>query len=500
MYRTSAVPSSRHRPAVSRNWRSFGRRSVMSVALVATAVVLPACARNPVTGHRELALISEAQEIQMGREAAQQAAQSLGLVQDDALQQYVQRIGAKLASNSERPGLPWTFRVVDDASPNAFALPGGFIFVTRGMMNLMTNEAELASVLGHEIGHVTARHSVQQMSRGQLAQLGLGIGSILAPEAAQQFGQLASTGLQLLFLKYGRDDERQADELGFKYALEANYDVRYMADVFAALDRLGDASGQSPVPPWLSTHPDPGDRVETARARVAQLTRPLTNTIVDRGPYLAHIDGLVYGENPRNGFFEDGSFIHPDLRFRLQMPTGWKAQNLPQAVVAMSPQQDAILQLTLVPGTSATAAAQQFVRQEGVQAGQAFQQSINGIPAAGSYFQAQTEQGPVQGLAAFFSFDGNTYQLLSYAVDNRFSAYEPAVRSTVGSFRALTDRKLLDIQPRRMHIVTLDRTQTLAELASSQHSPLSPAELAILNGVPSADTPLERGMAVKIVR
>ncbi len=436
----------------------------------------------------------------MGQEAAQQAAQSLGLVKDDALQQYVQRVGAKLASVSERPNLPWTFRVVDDASPNAFALPGGYIFVTRGMMNLMTNEAELASVLGHEIGHVTARHSVQQISRGQLAQLGLGVGSILAPEAAQQFGQLAGAGLQLLFLKYGRDDERQADELGFKYALETNYDVRYMADVFAALDRLGDASGQSPVPTWLSTHPDPGERVETARARVAALTRPLTNAIVDRGPFLARIDGLAYGENPRNGFFDGADFIHPDLRFRLQVPTGWKGQNLPDAVIAMSPQQDALFQLTLVQGTSASAAAQQFVRQQGVQAGQAFQQSINGIPAAGSYFQAQTEQGPVQGLAAFFSYDGNTYQLLSYAVGDRFASYEPAIRATVGSFRALTDRKLLDVQPRRMHIVTLDRAQTLTEFARSQGSSLSPAELAILNGVPSANSQLERGMAVKMVK
>lgn len=476
------------------------RRWAASVALTAIAVAAPACARNPVTGQRELALISEAQEIQMGREAAQQAEQSLGLVKDDALQQYVQRVGAKLAGDSERPGLPWTFRVVDDASPNAFALPGGFIFVTRGMMNLMTNEAELASVLGHEIGHVTARHSVQQLSRGQLANLGLGIGSILAPEVAQQYGQLAGTGLQLLFLKYGRDDERQADELGFRYALNENYDVRYMADVFAALQRLGDAAGQSTVPSWLATHPDPGERVETARARVAQLQRPLTNAIVDRGPYLARIDGLVYGENPRNGFFQGATFIHPDLRFQLEMPSGWSMQNLPEAVIAVSPQQDGILQLTLAQGASPSTAAQQFLAQQGVQAGQSFQQSINGIPAAGSYFQAQTEQGVVQGLAAFFTYNGSTYQLLSYATADRFAAYDPRIRASIGSFRALTDPKLLGVQPRRMDIVTLDRAQSLASLARSQASTLSPAELAILNGVASADTQLERGTAVKIVK
>lgn len=488
-------------PAVLRPSMSRGRaRRWMAALTLAGVAAAPACATNPVTGKRELALISEQQEIQMGREAADQAVQSLGLVRDDALQQYVQGVGAKLASVSERPGLPWSFRVVDDPSPNAFALPGGYIFVTRGMMNLMTNEAELASVLGHEIGHVTARHSVNQMSKGQLAQLGLGLGAILAPEATQQFGQIAGTGLQLLFLKYGRDDERQADELGFKYALAERYDVRYMADVFAALQRLGGESGQSPVPSWMSTHPDPGERVATARARVAALTTPLTDATVNRGPYLARIDGLVYGENPRNGFFEGASFIHPDLRFRFDLPAGWKGQNLPDAVVAVSPQQDAVLQLTLAEGADAATAARRFLSQQGVQAGQPFQQSINGIPATGGYFQAQTEQGAVQGLAAFFPYGGSTYQMLSYAVANAFPGYDRAVRSSIGSFRALTDQRLLNVQPKRVVIVKLDRAQSLDALARSQGSSIGGAELAILNGVPSADTQLERGLSVKIVR
>jgi predicted Zn-dependent protease len=321
-------------PGASR-WTRHCRTAV--VALFG-ATTLGACATNPVTGKRELALVSEEQEIQMGRQAAQEVAQTLGLVDDDGLQQYVQRVGASLAADTERPGLPWTFRVVEDPTPNAFALPGGFIFVTRGMMTLMNSEAELASVLGHEIGHVTARHSVEQISRAQLAQLGLGLGAILAPEIAQQYGQLAGTGLQLLFLKYGRDDERQADELGFRYALQDNYDVREFADVFADLQRLSQASSESPVPNFLSTHPDPGERVETARRRVAALNRSLDGTIVDRAEYLQRIDGLAYGENPRNGFFRDGTFIHPDLRFRLDFPARWQAQNLPQAVVAVSPQ------------------------------------------------------------------------------------------------------------------------------------------------------------------
>jgi len=131
-----------------------------STRWIALSFMVAACATNPVTGKRELSLVSEQQEIQMGQEGAQQVAQEIGLINDQALQQYVQGIGAAIAAKSERPNLPWTFRVVDDPSPNAFALPGGFIFVTRGLLGLMNNEAELASVVGHEIGHVTARHSV----------------------------------------------------------------------------------------------------------------------------------------------------------------------------------------------------------------------------------------------------------------------------------------------------------------------------------------------------
>ena len=215
--------------------------------------LVAACATNPVTGKREISLVSEQQEIQIGQEGAQQVAQEVGLVNDQALQNYLQSVGSAIASKSERPNLPWTFRAVDDPSPNAFALPGGYIFVTRGLLDLMNNEAELATVLGHEIGHVTARHSVQQMSQQQLAQLALGVGAILSPTVAQ-LGEAASQGLGLLFLKYGRDDERQADDLGFRYALNQGYDVRYMDDVFRSLQRIGETSRQSPLPTWLATH------------------------------------------------------------------------------------------------------------------------------------------------------------------------------------------------------------------------------------------------------
>ena len=188
----------------------------------AALLALAACATNPVTGRRELSLVSESQEVSMGQEAAKEVVGSIGPVPDSALQRYVSGLGTAMARTSERPGLPWSFVVIDDPMVNAFALPGGPIFVTRGILSHMNSEAQLVSVLGHEIGHITAKHSVQQMSQAQLAQLGLAAAVIARPGLAK-FGNAASQGLGLLFLKFGRDDETQADGLGFRYMVNAGY-------------------------------------------------------------------------------------------------------------------------------------------------------------------------------------------------------------------------------------------------------------------------------------
>jgi len=461
--------------------------------------VVAACATNPVTGKPEISLVSEQQEIQMGQQGAQQVAQQVGLVKDQALQNYLQTVGSGIATKSERPNLPWTFRAVDDPSPNAFALPGGYVFVTRGLLDLMNNEAELASVLGHEIGHVTARHSVHQMSEQQLAQLALGVGAILSPTVAQ-LGDVASQGLGLLFLKYSRDDERQADDLGFRYALNQGYDVRYMDDVFRSLQRLGEASKESPLPSWLATHPGEAERIQTIDSKLAQLQpAQLANTKVNAQQYLQRVNGLVYGADPRNGFFQGNTFYHPDLRFQISLPSGWQGQNLSQAVIAVSPQQDGIIQLTLAQGNSPEAAARAFLSQQGIQAGQASQQTVNGVPAVASTFQAQTEQGVIQGLAAFFTYNGATYQVIGYAPAQRFGAYESAFRQSLGSFAPVTDSRVLNVQPKKLNVVSLPQQMTLAEFAQRNPSTIPLAELAIVNQVEDPNKALPAGTPVKQV-
>lgn len=466
-------------------------------ALLFASVLLQGCATNPVSGEREFVLVSESQEIAMGGQGAESVRQSVGLVDDGALQDYVQQLGMSMAVDSERPNLPWSFGVIDDPTPNAFAFPGGYIFITRGLMGLMGNEAELASVLGHEIGHVTARHSVAMMTRSQVAQLGLGVGSILSPELAE-FSEAAASGLSLLFLSYGRDAERQADDLGFRYALDHGFDVREMPNVFASLQNAGRLAGASPLPNWLASHPDPAERIQRIESRLGKLQQPLGGTRVGRDDYLARIDGMVFGVNPRAGYFEENRFLHPDLAFRVHFPEGWRLQNLAQVVLAGSPDKDAVVQLTLSAG-SLSEAAEKFFSQEGLSASNMERRPINGLRTVLSRFQAQTSSGQLGGMAAFIAHGQNVYRLLAYTPADRIDRYEAAFRQTINSFARLTDRKALARQPDRIAIVRTSRAMTLASFNEQFPSVVDIERLTLINQLSGPDVTMPAGSQVKRV-
>ncbi len=457
-----------------------GRWTPISLALAGLAVA--GCATNPATGERQLALISESEEIQMGREAAQQVEATMSLYDDADLQAYVDRVGRTLAAVSERPDLPWSFKVVDDAVVNAFALPGGFIYVTRGIMTEFTSEAELAAVLGHEIGHVTARHSVQQLSRAQLGGLVLGVGSVLS-EDVRRFGGLAQTGLGLLFLSYGREDEHQADMLGVRYALRDGYDPRQAVEVHRMLQRQTEARGGSGAPTWLATHPSSADRIERLSAQVDTIPASrLAATRVLRDEYLQHVDGVVYGTNPRHGYFEGARFLHPDLEFTMTFPGGWQTANLTQAVVAQSPAQDAILELTLTSGGH-QAASRTFFSQNGIRSRNVVARQINGYAATSGQFTASTSNGTLEGIATFLDYGGRTYRILGYTVQGRLGTYSGQFGSAMGSFDRLTDRTALAVEPMRIDILTVQRQTSLRDMAAARPAPISVDELSIMNGV-----------------
>ena len=455
-----------------------------------------ACSTNPATGKRQLNLYSEQQEVAMGRQYNQQVEQQIGLYDDPELQRYLDRLGKSLAARSERPELPWTFAVVDDASINAFALPGGFIYVTRGLMSHVSSEAELAGVLGHEIGHVTGRHQVNQLSKQQLTQLGLTLGMILTPEA-RQYGDIANLAGGLLFLKFGRDDERQADDFGLRYLQSAGYPAQAMGEVFGLLSRVSRAEGegQGRLPSWLATHPDPEERRARMETQYASLPDSATSPAWRREPYLDRMDGVVYGPDPRQGFFQRGVFYHPELRFRIETPRGWRGVNQRQAVVWQPPQKDALFVLTLAEERDPRRAAQKFFAQQGIAA---VGDLPRGIAATGAEFQAQTQQGVLQGAVGFLEHQGRVFQLLGFAQPGDWRRYGDEIARAMASFERESDSEVLRAQPMRVDVVKLDRAMTLAEFDRRYPSTVPLQKVALLNNL-EPNTALRAGDEVKRV-
>ena len=461
-------------------WLAF---TVFLSAFVLASSSLHGCSTNPATGEKQLNLVGEQQEIAMGKEASQQVDSSMGLYQDAGLQKYIASLGKRLASVSERPNLPWKFQVVDDPSVNAFALPGGFIYVTRGILTYLNNEAELVGVMGHETGHVTAEHSVNQMSKQQLAQLGLGLGAMLKPDWAQKYGQLAMAGMSLLFLKFSRDDESQADELGLRYMEKLRYNPQKMAEVMTMLDSYTKAAGGGGTPEWLETHPDPGNRRQAIEENIGKDPNAAGASMINRDEYLKHIDGMMFGENPREGYFRGTTFFQPEMKFRFDFPSGWKMQNGKSAVLAMSPNQDAMMQISLAPGSSAQAAASQFFSQQGIVSQGVRNENIHGLSASTGQFTAQTEQGNLAGQATFIAYNNAVYEIVGYGAQEAWSGYASTVASSVGSFNKLTDPAALAVQPMHVKLVTMPQAMTIEEFASRYPSAVDAQTLAIINGV-----------------
>jgi len=452
------------------------------LAATTACLALAGCARNPATGANQFMLVSESQEIAMGQQYDGEIINTVGLYPDSNLQRYVAQLGARLAANSERPNLPWTFRVVDDPAVNAFAVPGGHIYITRGIMAHLNSEAELAAVMGHEIGHVTARHTASQMTQQQLFGLGLALGAAVNSTFAQYSG-VASQALGVLFLKFSRDDESQADQLGLRYMRRGHYDVNQMPAIFVMLDRVTGSGGGSRLPNWLATHPAPADRFARITQTIAAMPPDSTPTQVNRDAYIRRIDGLMFGDNPRDGYFAGSEFRQPDLRFALTFPTGWETQNGKDAVVGVSAAKDAAIELSLASVANADAGAQAFFSKQGLTGGTLSRATLNGLPTISGPFSATTANGVVRGVALFVDYNGAVYQLVGYGAEAGWAANQAAVVRALQSFQRLTDPAALAVQPQRIDIWTVPQRTTIASLLRQHPSPRSADDLALINNV-----------------
>jgi predicted Zn-dependent protease len=468
-----------------------------ALVLAGALALLPlgsSCAVNPATGRTQLAFMGEQEEISLGRQNHQQILRTMGAYNDPALQNYVQTLGRGLARSSERPNLPWTFTVLDDTAVNAFALPGGFIYVTRGILALMNTEGELAGVLGHEIGHVTARHSVEQISRQQVANFGLLLGSVVAPEL-QQMGGALQQSVGLLLLKYSRDAERQADDLGVRYMSRNGYAPGELAEILNSLGRTERAQGGGSTPDFLSTHPNPGERVQRIRASLRGAGAPPAGKPSDRSAFVSRLQGLPYGPNPREGYFDGDFFYQPELGIEMELPRGWKRQNGKEALQAVSPDGTASLVVSVAQAQSARAAAQQFFSKPGFQVGNDRDVSLGGFQALDVPFAVPQQQGSRIVGTALFVEDGRTvFQLLGFGVEYRYDQNRRLIEGSLGSFSRLRERCRLDAQPARIEVVRGGRGMTLEDLARG--SDVDVTTLAILNDV-QPGTPLQPGVAYK---
>lgn len=398
---------------------------------------------------------------------------------------------------------PFTFRVLDSPVVNAFALPGGYVYVTRGLLAHLENEAQLMVVLGHEIGHVAARHASQRAFEQQLGQVAIISGALIG----QSFGldgnnilALSSQTAQLLFLSYGRDDERESDAIGVEYSAITGYEAAEGAEFFTSLKRISEKRGTT-IPTHLSSHPDPGEREQNIPIMAAEWeAKGYEQTVVGNETYLKMIDGMVFGENPRNGFERNGVFYHTDLKFQFPVPNGFELVNQSNAVILFNEKQDAIIQFTIDSNNSnPQASVDEFLNQEGIITVSKQNYSVNGLNAYQAEATAATQDGGNLTVNVHsISYGGNLYRILSYTNTSTYNNYKASFQTIPNGFNSVTDASILNIKPVRLNLVQTTRTGSFSSfLPSNLPMEIDPRDLAIVNQVDLSET-IPQGRWIKI--
>jgi predicted Zn-dependent protease len=485
------------------NWQSARRAhpGVVIVLILALAVVVvqSGCSKDYVTGKQTFTLIDEDDEIALGREQDAKIIAEYGLYDDENLAAYIDRIGQSLARVSQRSNLEYHFRVLDSGAVNAFALPGGYVYLPRGILAYFNSEDQLVGVMGHETGHVVARHGVEQASR-QVALSGFGLTNRLM-ELLPVVGGLVTAPINLGLLKYSRDQESEADMLGVEYSTRTGHDAHAMADFFKTLGEMSNQEGQR-IPTYLSTHPAPGERY----ARVNELTNEsqakasYTPSGVDPGEYLRRIDGIVYGDDPRNGFYHQNMFYHPRFRFQFPVPNKWKVSNSASRVVVIAPSDKAAVQLMSAGGQSAEGLADEYLAAPEVTRIRRERRSVNGFPA--TIVESTMGEGSRKTHILSHFIESGTRVLVFHGLcaEADYPTYADDFLSVMGGVAPVTDRAVLEVKPRRVRIQRAPAAGDLRSLLRALGvSEKELQEMANLNGR-SLQDPVNQGDWVKIVR
>lgn len=464
-------------------------------------LIIAACSRNPITGKREAFVMSESREQALGDQSDPSIVASFGLYPDQTLQQFIDSKGQQMARISHRSHLKYNFKILDSPVVNAFALPGGYVYFTRGIMAHFNNEAEFAGVLGHEIGHICGRHSAKQQRNQILGQVGL-IAGIALSKQFRNYAESAGQSLQLMMLKNSRDHESESDKLGVEYSTKIGYDANYMAGFFKTLNRL--SGGGERIPTFLSTHPDPLNRYAKVgqMAKAEQAKNPSKKYSVNRNQYLRMLEGLIYGEDPRQGYVENNVFYHPELKFKFPVPRSWRTANSPQQVQMAPEDGKAAIIFTLAPEKTLNEAATNFVSKNKLTQKESQNITVNGFPARAIVTEQADEQGTVAlNIVSYFIKDGNTIYLFhGLSEPASFLTYKNLFRNTMEGFERLNDQSKINVKPDRIHIYSATSTGTLSATLRNAGVPSSKFnELAVVNGMELSDQ-VERGTLIKVLK
>jgi predicted Zn-dependent protease len=432
------------------------------------ALTFSGCAQNPVSGGQDFVMMSESQEIALGRKADIDVRKQYKVYNNAALQKYVNDVGQKIARQSHRPNLNYHFTVLDSPEINAFALPGGYVYITRGILAYLNSEAEMAAVLGHEIGHVTARHGVKQQSASKATNIGISLAKILVPQlnnqAFQDVGNLLGGAL---LSGYGREHELEADRLGAQYLARTEYDPQAMIRVVGVLknQELFDAEiakqeGREPrrYHGTFATHPDSDTRLQQVVGEAKNLT--VTNPVENKNEFLQQSAGLVFGDSVDEGVVRDNRFTHRDLGIALTFPPEWSVKNSSAQLVALNPQRDAAIefQVTKPSGTPGEFARRMLPNPTGMET-----LPIANLPAAIAE-NSNALAGVIYGENKAFLVLGTTKS------PQVLAAQRETIKTTIRSFRLLSEEERKAIKPLTIQLSHAQSGDTYAKLA--QRSPL----------------------------
>lgn len=468
------------------------------IALLALAM-LQGCAVDPVSGKQDFVMMSESDEIAEGRRADAEVRKEYGVYDSPQLQQYVNQVGQRLAANSHRPNLQYHFTVVDNPEVNAFALPGGYIYITRGILPYLDSEAELAAILGHEIGHVTARHAVKQYTAATAANIGVELASIFVPEINTQVGyNLVNISGGALLSGYGREHELEADKLGSEYLARTGYDPHAMIDVLSILKNQEQfdaalARDEHRTPRayhgLFASHPDTDSRLQQVVKEASSLeTSP--HPVVGTDIYLSHLEDLTFGDSPAQGVVRHNEFLHAGLGIALRFPENWSVKNSPKKLVAISGSGEAAIELTLAQpfgGTPAEYLNQRFGN------GQLTTFTTGGLPGAMLVVSSRAEAGAIRMGDKLFVITGAGKSA------EQLRAARPDIEKTILSFHALTSLERKLAQGLRITIRHARAGDTFEGYAA--RSPLgknAPGYLRLLNNAYPNGEP-HPGVAIKLV-